>query len=213
MLKTRIIPCLDVKDGRVVKGVNFVDLRDAGDPVEQAAAYDAAGADELMFLDITASSEGRGLILDVIARTAEVCFMPLSVGGGIRGVEDARKLLRQQAPVANVAKRERTEPEVCNCGPIRRLALTLCDPSHLPTLQCYDKPSPGRILSPKDSLTLLQNATIELYWPDDGLWYRAEILSLNVRARSAKVLYSTGDIEQLSLDEVIQDGHLNVVRQ
>lgn len=93
MLKTRIIPCLDVKDGRVVKGVNFVSLRDAGDPVEQATAYDAAGADELMFLDITASSEGRGLILDVISRTAEVCFMPVSVGGGVRQVSDMRRLL------------------------------------------------------------------------------------------------------------------------
>ncbi|WP_082584855.1 imidazole glycerol phosphate synthase subunit HisF [Caulobacter sp. Root655] len=93
MLKTRIIPCLDVKDGRVVKGVNFVALRDAGDPVEQARAYDAAGADELMFLDITASSEGRGLLLDVIARTAEVCFMPVSVGGGVREVADMRRLL------------------------------------------------------------------------------------------------------------------------
>src|SRR6201996_3361109 len=84
MLKVRVIPCLDVKDGRVVKGVNFVQLRDAGDPVEQASAYDAAGADELMFLDITASHEGRGAILDVVARTAEVCFMPLGVGGGVR---------------------------------------------------------------------------------------------------------------------------------
>ena len=93
MLKVRVIPCLDVKDGRVVKGVNFVALRDAGDPVEQARAYDAAGADELMFLDITASHEGRGAILDVIARTADVCFMPLSVGGGIRKVDDARRLL------------------------------------------------------------------------------------------------------------------------
>jgi cyclase len=93
MLKTRIIPCLDVKDGRVVKGVNFVALRDAGDPVEQARAYDAAGADELMFLDITASSEKRGLLLDVISRTAEVCFMPVSVGGGVRQVSDMRRLL------------------------------------------------------------------------------------------------------------------------
>ena len=93
MLKVRVIPCLDVKDGRVVKGVQFVSLRDAGDPVEQARAYDAAGADELMFLDITASHENRGIILDVVARTAEVCFMPLSVGGGIRSVEDARRLL------------------------------------------------------------------------------------------------------------------------
>jgi len=93
MLRVRIIPCLDVKDGRVVKGVQFVSLRDAGDPVEQARAYDAAGADELMFLDITASHENRGTILDVVARTADVCFMPLSVGGGIRSVHDARRLL------------------------------------------------------------------------------------------------------------------------
>jgi cyclase len=93
MLRVRVIPCLDVKDGRVVKGVQFVSLRDAGDPVEQARAYDAAGADELMFLDITASHENRGTILDVVARTADVCFMPLSVGGGIRQVEDARRLL------------------------------------------------------------------------------------------------------------------------
>jgi imidazole glycerol-phosphate synthase subunit HisF len=97
MLKVRVIPCLDVKDGRVVKGVNFARLRDAGDPVEQAAAYDAAGADELMFLDITASHEGRGAMIDVIARTAEVCFMPLSVGGGLRKVDDARALLRAGA--------------------------------------------------------------------------------------------------------------------
>jgi cyclase len=97
MLKVRVIPCLDVKDGRVVKGVKFLELRDAGDPVEQASAYDAAGADELMFLDITASHEGRAAILDVVARTAEVCFMPLSVGGGVRAVDDARRLLRAGA--------------------------------------------------------------------------------------------------------------------
>jgi cyclase len=93
MLSVRVIPCLDVKDGRVVKGVQFVSLRDAGDPVEQARAYDAAGADELMFLDITASHENRATLLDVVARTADVCFMPLSVGGGIRAVDDARRLL------------------------------------------------------------------------------------------------------------------------
>ncbi|WP_341898545.1 imidazole glycerol phosphate synthase subunit HisF [Ferrovibrio terrae] len=92
-LKVRIIPCLDVKDGRVVKGVNFVNLRDAGDPVEQAAVYDAAGADELTFLDITASSDARDTLYDVVARTAERCFMPLTVGGGVRVVEDVRKLL------------------------------------------------------------------------------------------------------------------------
>jgi imidazole glycerol-phosphate synthase subunit HisF len=93
MLKARVIPCLDVKDGRVVKGVKFVDLVDAGDPVEAAKAYDAAGADELCFLDITASSDERETILDVVARTAEQCFMPLTVGGGVRTVEDIRKLL------------------------------------------------------------------------------------------------------------------------
>ncbi|MBK0400490.1 imidazole glycerol phosphate synthase subunit HisF [Limibaculum sp. M0105] len=93
MLKVRVIPCLDVKDGRVVKGVNFVDLKDAGDPVEQARVYDAAGADELCFLDITASHENRGTILDVARRTAEACFMPLTVGGGVRTIDDIRALL------------------------------------------------------------------------------------------------------------------------
>ena len=92
-LKARVIPCLDVKDGRVVKGVNFVNLVDAGDPVEAAKAYDAAGADELCFLDITASHENRGTIFDVVARTAEQCFMPLTVGGGVREIADIRKLL------------------------------------------------------------------------------------------------------------------------
>lgn len=93
MLKARVIPCLDVKDGRVVKGVNFVGLRDAGDPVEQARVYDAAGADELCFLDITASHEKRDTMLDVVSRTAEACFMPLTVGGGVREIEDIRRLL------------------------------------------------------------------------------------------------------------------------
>jgi cyclase len=102
MLAVRVIPCLDVKDGRVVKGVNFVDLRDAGDPVEQARAYDAAGADELMFLDISASSEARGATLDVVRRTADACFMPLSVGGGVRQVEDVRNLLLAGADKASM---------------------------------------------------------------------------------------------------------------
>ncbi len=93
MLKARVIPCLDVKDGRVVKGVNFVDLVDAGDPVEAAKAYDRAGADELLFLDITASHENRGILLDVVSRTADHCFMPLTVGGGVRTVDDIRNLL------------------------------------------------------------------------------------------------------------------------
>jgi cyclase len=102
MLKARVIPCLDVKDGRVVKGVNFVDLRDAGDPVEAAAAYDEAGADELCFLDITASHEDRATIFDVVARTAERCFMPLTVGGGVREVEDVRKLLQAGADKVSI---------------------------------------------------------------------------------------------------------------
>jgi imidazole glycerol-phosphate synthase subunit HisF len=102
MFKVRVIPCLDVKDGRVVKGVNFVDLRDAGDPVEAAIAYDAAGADELCFLDITATHENRGTMLDVVRRTAEACFMPVTVGGGVRTVDDIRVLLRSGADKVSI---------------------------------------------------------------------------------------------------------------
>ena len=102
MFKVRVIPCLDVKDGRVVKGVNFVDLRDAGDPVEAAIAYDAAGADELTFLDITASHENRDIMLDVVRRTAEACFMPLTVGGGVRTVDDIRRLLASGADKVSI---------------------------------------------------------------------------------------------------------------
>ena len=112
MLKTRIIPCLDVKDGRVVKGVNFVDLVDAGDPVEAAAAYDAAGADELTFLDITASSDGRGTLLDTVARTAERCFMPLTVGGGVRTVDDVRALLLAGADKVSFNTAAVNDPDV-----------------------------------------------------------------------------------------------------
>jgi imidazole glycerol-phosphate synthase subunit HisF len=102
MFKVRVIPCLDVKDGRVVKGINFVNLRDAGDPVEAAIAYDAAGADELCFLDITASHERRGIILDVVRRTAEACFMPLTVGGGVRTIDDIRALLTSGADKVSI---------------------------------------------------------------------------------------------------------------
>jgi len=111
-VRTRIIPCLDVANGRVVKGVNFVDLRDAGDPVEQARVYDAAGADELCFLDITATHEGRGTLLDIVARTAEVCFMPLTVGGGVRAVEDARALLLAGADKVAVNSAAVARPEL-----------------------------------------------------------------------------------------------------
>jgi imidazole glycerol-phosphate synthase subunit HisF len=102
MFKVRVIPCLDVKDGRVVKGVNFVNLRDAGDPVEAAIAYDEAGADELTFLDITASHENRGIMLDVVRRTAEACFMPLTVGGGVRALDDIRALLTSGADKVSI---------------------------------------------------------------------------------------------------------------
>jgi len=111
-VRTRIIPCLDVANGRVVKGVNFVDLKDAGDPVEQARVYDAAGADELCFLDITATHEARGTLLDIVARTAEVCFMPLTVGGGVRTPEDARALLLAGADKVAVNSAAVARPEL-----------------------------------------------------------------------------------------------------
>jgi cyclase len=112
MLKARIIPCLDVKNGRTVKGINFVDLVDAGDPVEQAKVYDAAGADELTFLDITASSENRATLYDIVARTAKACFMPLTVGGGVRQVEDVRKLLLAGADKISINTSAVTRPEL-----------------------------------------------------------------------------------------------------
>jgi cyclase len=112
MLKVRIIPCLDVAGGRVVKGVNFVDLRDAGDPVEQASVYDRAGADELCFLDIGASAENRDIILDVVGRTAERCFMPLTVGGGVRSLEDIRRLLLAGADKVSINTAAVTDPEL-----------------------------------------------------------------------------------------------------
>ncbi|WP_281683492.1 imidazole glycerol phosphate synthase subunit HisF, partial [Thalassobaculum salexigens] len=111
MLKVRIIPCLDVADGRVVKGVNFVDLIDAGDPVEQAKVYHAAGADELTFLDITATHENRDTIYDVVRRTAEQCFMPLTVGGGVREIEDIRKLLLAGADKVSINSAAVKRPE------------------------------------------------------------------------------------------------------
>ena len=111
MLKIRIIPCLDVKDGRVVKGINFVNLRDAGDPVEQAMLYDRMGADELCFLDITASHEKRPILLDVVRRTADVCFMPLTVGGGVRTLDDIRALLLAGADKVSINTEAVRRPE------------------------------------------------------------------------------------------------------
>ena len=114
MLKTRIIPCLDVNNGRVVKGINFIDLVDAGDPVEQAVIYDAAGADELCFLDITASHENRRTIVEVVAKTAEKCFMPLTVGGGVRTVEDVRTLLIAGADKVSINTAAIKNPQLIN---------------------------------------------------------------------------------------------------
>ena len=116
MLKTRIIPCLDVKDGRVVKGINFVDLVDAGDPVEQAKVYDAQGADELCFLDITASSDNRNIILDVVKETANQCFMPLTVGGGVRSLSDIRNLLLAGADKVGINTSAISSPELIQQG-------------------------------------------------------------------------------------------------
>ena len=122
MFKVRVIPCLDVKDGRVVKGVRFVNLRDAGDPVEAAIAYDAAGADELTFLDITASHENRDIILDVVRRTAEACFMPLTVGGGVRTLEDIRRLLASGADKVSI-----NTAAVARRALVREAAEKFCD--------------------------------------------------------------------------------------
>jgi len=119
MLKIRIIPCLDVKDGRVVKGVHFVDLVDAGDPVEQAKLYDREGADELCFLDITASSEARDTLYDAVKRTAEQCFMPLTVGGGVRSVDDVRKLLLAGADKASINTAAVARPELVREGAMK----------------------------------------------------------------------------------------------
>ena len=131
MFKVRVIPCLDVKDGRVVKGVNFVDLRDAGDPVEAAIAYDAAGADELCFLDITATHENRGIMLDVVRRTAEACFMPLTVGGGVRTVDDIRTLLRSRGRGRSTSILRTSRVFISDC---RRTCITvgLLRPAGLP---------------------------------------------------------------------------------
>ena len=116
MLKIRIIPCLDVKDGRVVKGINFVDLVDAGDPVEQAKVYDAQGADELCFLDITASSDNRNILLDVVRKTANQCFMPLTVGGGVRNLSDIRNLLLAGADKVGINTSAINSPDLIKDG-------------------------------------------------------------------------------------------------
>ena len=138
MFKVRVIPCLDVKDGRVVKGVNFVDLRDAGDPVEAAIAYDAAGADELCFLDITATHENRGTMLDVVRRTAEACFMPLTVGGGVRTIEDIRTLLTYGADKVSI-----NSAAVSNRGFVREAAEKFGDQCSVVAIDAKRVSEPG----------------------------------------------------------------------
>ena len=164
-VRIRVIPCLDVRDGRVVKGVNFVDLRDAGDPVEQAQAYDAAGADELCFLDISASHEGRGTLLDMVRRTAEVCFMPLTVGGGVRSVEDARALLLAGADKVAVNSAAVTRPELvreiaekfgsqCVVASVDARASTLATTHWLPNFSAISRTSSGRVTAAELTATL-----------------------------------------------------------
>jgi imidazole glycerol-phosphate synthase subunit HisF len=138
MLKVRVIPCLDVKDGRVVKGVNFVNLRDAGDPVEAAIAYDAAGADELCFLDITASHEDRAIIFDVVRRTAERCFMPLTVGGGVRTVADIRALLQSGADKVSINTAAVTRREF-----VKEAAEKFCDQCIVVAIDARRTSQPG----------------------------------------------------------------------
>ena len=156
-VRIRVIPCLDVADGRVVKGVNFVALKDAGDPVEQARAYDAAGADELCFLDISASHEGRGTLLEVVRRTAQVCFMPLTVGGGVRGVEDARALLLAGADkvAVNSAAVARRPPcvKISQPSPERR-ASTEATTHWLPNRSAISLTTSGRATAAELTATL-----------------------------------------------------------
>ncbi|MCE3288932.1 MAG: imidazole glycerol phosphate synthase subunit HisF [Caulobacter sp.] len=223
MLKVRVIPCLDVKDGRVVKGVNFVALRDAGDPVEQAAAYDAAGADELMFLDITASSEGRGLILDVIARTADVCFMPVSVGGGVRTVEDARRLLRAGADKVSVNTAAVNDPDL-----LSRLADAFGSQAVVCAVDAKARPDGGwnifthggRTDTGKDAVDFAALAVakgageILLTSMDrDGAktGYDIPLLRAVTAAASVPVIASGGAGNAADLVEAVKDGHADAV--
>jgi len=223
MLKVRVIPCLDVKDGRVVKGVNFVALRDAGDPVEQASAYDAAGADELMFLDITASSEGRGLILDVIARTADVCFMPVSVGGGVRTVEDARRLLRAGADKVSVNTAAVNDPDL-----LSRLADAFGSQAVVCAVDAKARPDGGwnifthggRTDTGKDAVEFAALAVakgageILLTSMDrDGAktGYDIPLLRAVTSAASVPVIASGGAGNAADLVEAVRDGHADAV--
>jgi len=223
MLKVRVIPCLDVADGRVVKGVNFVDLRDAGDPVEQAAIYDRAGADELCFLDIGASHENRDIMLDVVARTAERCFMPLTVGGGVRTLEDIRRLLLAGADKVSINTAAVAEPEL-----VRRAAEKFG--SQCITVAVDAKAiAPGRFevfthggrrpagldaLTWAKQLTDLGAGEILLTSMDrDGtrLGYDLALTRAIADAVSVPVIASGGVGELMHLVEGVREGHANAV--
>ena len=223
MLKVRVIPCLDVADGRVVKGVNFVDLRDAGDPVEQAAIYDQAGADELCFLDIGASHENRDIMLDVVARTAECCFMPLTVGGGVRSLEDIRRLLLAGADKVSINTAAVAEPEL-----VRRAAEKFG--SQCITVAVDAKAiAPGRFevfthggrrpagldaLAWAKQLTDLGAGEILLTSMDrDGtrLGYDLALTRAVADAVSVPVIASGGVGELMHLVEGVREGHANAV--
>ena len=223
MLKVRVIPCLDVADGRVVKGVNFVDLRDAGDPVEQAAIYDRAGADELCFLDIGASHENRDIMLDVVARTAERCFMPLTVGGGVRSLEDIRRLLLAGADKVSINTAAVAEPEL-----VRRAAEKFG--SQCITVAVEAKAvAPGRFevfthggrrpagldaLTWAKQLTDLGAGEILLTSMDrDGtrLGYDLALTRAVADAVSVPVIASGGVGELMHLVEGVREGHANAV--
>ena len=223
MLKVRVIPCLDVADGRVVKGVNFVDLRDAGDPVEQAAIYDRAGADELCFLDIGASHENRDIMLDVVARTAERCFMPLTVGGGVRSLEDIRRLLLAGADKVSINTAAVAEPEL-----VRRAAEKFG--SQCITVAVDAKAiAPGRFevfthggrrpagldaLTWAKQLTDLGAGEILLTSMDrDGtrLGYDLALTRAIADAVSVPVIASGGVGELMHLVEGVREGHANAV--
>jgi cyclase len=227
MLKVRVIPCLDVADGRVVKGVNFVDLRDAGDPVEQAAIYDRAGADELCFLDIGASHENREIMLDVVARTAERCFMPLTVGGGVRSLEDIRRLLLAGADKVSINTAAVAEPEF-----VRRAAEKFgsqCITVAVDAKAAAQGDFPGRFevfthggrkatgldaLEWAKRLTDLGAGEILLTSMDrDGtkLGYDLDLTRAIADAVSVPVIASGGVGELMHLVEGVREGHANAV--
>ena len=222
-LKTRVIPCLDVNDGRVVKGVNFVNLIDAGDPVEQAAIYDAAGADELCFLDITASSDRRDIILDVVARTADACFMPLTVGGGVRSVEDIRKLLMAGADKVCINTAAVIEPELVSSAAgkfgaqciVVAIDAKACKPGEWEVFTHGGRKSTGiDVLDWAGRMTSLGAGEILLTSMDRDGTKKGFDLALTravADAVSVPVIASGGAGNLDHLVEVTRDGHANAV--